>query len=527
MKNKTANFVLKGATTLTIAALVGKILSAIYRVPFQNLVGNRGFYIYQQIYPIYGIAMTIGLTGFPVYISKIIAKETSDTKKKQQATSLLKILFLFGILVFAVLYLEAAEIAQLMGDNKLEELIKCVSWLYLLVPLLSVARGYNQGMQEMMPTAFSQLVEQMVRICIIIVAALFGIAHGWSLYRIGSYAFLGSIVGAICALAFFTSFFKELLKSRHKENLAVMINALKGLLSEGLIICLFAGILVLLQLVDSFTLKKALQTAGYSMQNAENLKGVYDRSQTFLQLGLVISTSFSTSLLPMLIKNQVERDKIKFEQNIQLIYRICIWMSMSVTVGLIILMPSLNKALFSSEQGSTAISISMLTIIFAGIILLDNSILQSTNNYKKNIIVLVSIILIKFLTNYQFTLHMGIVGAALSSVLSMAIGTFLSGTSLKKIGLSRKLNKRFMVRVIGCSIIMTVTVFFILNVLNLTNLLGNSRVGSFIQCIIGVLTGAIFYVGATRYGNLFSEKEWRNIPGGEYVLKIFRKRMNK
>ncbi|WP_240143891.1 polysaccharide biosynthesis C-terminal domain-containing protein [Liquorilactobacillus mali] len=124
-------------------------------------------------------------------------------------------------------------------------------------------------------------------------------------------------------------------------------------------------------------------------------------------------------------------------------------------------------------------------------------------------------------------MHMGIVGAALSSVLSMAIGTFLSGTSLKKIGLSRKLNKRFMVRVIGCSIIMTVTVFFILNVLNLTNLLGNSRVGSFIQCIIGVLTGAIFYVGATRYGNLFSEKEWRNIPGGEYVLKIFRKRMNK
>lgn len=95
MKNKTANFALKGATTLTVAALVGKILSAIYRVPFQNLVGNKGFYIYQQIYPIYGIAMTIGLTGFPVYISKIIARETEQVKKKQQAVILLDILFFF------------------------------------------------------------------------------------------------------------------------------------------------------------------------------------------------------------------------------------------------------------------------------------------------------------------------------------------------------------------------------------------------------------------------------------------------
>lgn len=80
MKNKPASFAIKGATILTFAALLGKILSAIYRVPFQNMVGNRGFYIYQQIYPIYGLAMTIGLTGFPVYISKIIAKEIDEKK---------------------------------------------------------------------------------------------------------------------------------------------------------------------------------------------------------------------------------------------------------------------------------------------------------------------------------------------------------------------------------------------------------------------------------------------------------------
>ena len=183
-----------------------------------------------------------------------------------------------------------------------------------------------------------------------------------------------------------------------------------------------------------------------------------------------------------------------------------------------------KRQLFSSVQGSVAISISMLTIIFAGVILLDNSILQSTNNYKKNIGVLVSIIVIKFLTNYQFTLYLGIVGAALSSVLSMAIGTFLSEMSLKKIGLSRKLSRRFVKKIVVCSVIMVSVVFCILRV---TNSLETSRIGSFIQCIIGVPVGAVFYVGSTRYGNLFSDKEWKSIPGGEYVLKIFKKRMDK
>ncbi|MFT9410850.1 putative polysaccharide biosynthesis protein [Liquorilactobacillus hordei] len=523
MKNKTANFVLKGATTLTVAALIGKILSAIYRVPFQNLVGNRGFYIYQQIYPLYGIAMTIGLSGLPVYISKIIAKEETDTRKKEQATILLEILFIFGLLVFAVLYLGATRIAGLMGDSRLDELIKSVSWLYLFVPLLSVARGYNQGMQEMTPTALSQLVEQLVRICVIITVALLGISHKWSLYRIGSSAFFGSIIGAICALAFFFSFFKEIFKFKYHRNMSVILQAMKGLFSEGLLICFFAGILVLLQLIDSFTLKKALQAAGYSMKNAENLKGVYDRSQTFLQLGLVVSTSFSTSLLPMLIKNRMEHDKLNFKQNIRLIYRICIWTSMAVTSGLIILMPGLNKALFSSEQGSMALSISMLTIIFTGVILLDNAILQSANSYKKNIIVLVAIIAIKFLTNYQFTLHLGIIGAAVSSVLSVAIGTFFSGRSLRKIGLNRQLDRKFIKKVILFSIIMIIVVSL---VISLTNQFGNSRVYSFMQCIIGVVIGAASYVTTTRCGNLFSDREWRSIPGGEYILKISKKRMD-
>nr|WP_252895037.1 oligosaccharide flippase family protein [Liquorilactobacillus satsumensis] len=140
MKKPTENL-FKGAAVLTLAALVAKILSALYRVPFENLVGNTGFYIYQQIYPFYGIAVTFSLTGFPVYISKLISTCTTDEAREKNAYHLFLLLAVFGLGVFGLLQLLAPDLSQLMGDRLLAPLIRSVSWSYLLVPFLAVGRG--------------------------------------------------------------------------------------------------------------------------------------------------------------------------------------------------------------------------------------------------------------------------------------------------------------------------------------------------------------------------------------------------
>ena len=74
MKKINSKGMMQGAIALSIAAFIAKILSAVYRVPFQNMVGNTGFYVYQQVYPIYGIGMTFALTGFPVFVSNVVAE---------------------------------------------------------------------------------------------------------------------------------------------------------------------------------------------------------------------------------------------------------------------------------------------------------------------------------------------------------------------------------------------------------------------------------------------------------------------
>ncbi|MBL3612514.1 oligosaccharide flippase family protein, partial [Bacillus sp. RHFS18] len=112
----------KGAFVLVVAGIVTKILSAVYRVPFQNIVGDVGFYIYQQVYPFLGIAVMLSTSGFPVIISKLM-NDYSDHKQKIMKISALYVTAA-GLVLFALMYAGAAPLAGFMGDARLVMLIR-------------------------------------------------------------------------------------------------------------------------------------------------------------------------------------------------------------------------------------------------------------------------------------------------------------------------------------------------------------------------------------------------------------------
>ncbi len=116
MKNEQVKKTMKGALILSIASLIAKILSAVYRIPFENIVGNTGFYVYQQVYPIYGIGVAFALTGFPVYISKLVAEQRDEATKLRLVQQIFLILCVFSGAIFVGLRVFAPFIALLMGD---------------------------------------------------------------------------------------------------------------------------------------------------------------------------------------------------------------------------------------------------------------------------------------------------------------------------------------------------------------------------------------------------------------------------
>ena len=97
--------VMHGAFILTIASFIAKVLSALYRIPLQNLVGDEGFYVYQQVYPIYGIAMTLALSGLPQFISKYVAERKDPIQRKEALQRLYPLVFWTGIVLWLFTFL--------------------------------------------------------------------------------------------------------------------------------------------------------------------------------------------------------------------------------------------------------------------------------------------------------------------------------------------------------------------------------------------------------------------------------------
>src|SRR5699024_3881253 len=147
---------------LTLAALVAKVLSAIYRVPLQNMVGNEGFYVYQQVYPIYGIGMTFALNGLPSFIGKQVALQNNH----KQSKSLLKKYTVyssdFSLDCVDLIYFGADCIATIMGDGLLAPVIKSVYLMCLLMTGIHLSRSTMQGYNLKTPTTISQVTEQFV-----------------------------------------------------------------------------------------------------------------------------------------------------------------------------------------------------------------------------------------------------------------------------------------------------------------------------------------------------------------------------
>ena len=190
----------RGTIVLTICAFVIKILSVVYRLPYQNLAGDVGFYVYQQVYPFYALAAVMGGFGFPVVLSKMIAEVKKDDYDRRQSmfkTAYLTLGFI-GVSIFLFLLLSGSFIANIMGDPKLKWPLYTISFIFLFMPALASLRGYFQGaFYNMLPTGVSQVAEQAVRVSLILGLSLFLFSNGSGPYAFGEAAAFGSMIAPV------------------------------------------------------------------------------------------------------------------------------------------------------------------------------------------------------------------------------------------------------------------------------------------------------------------------------------------
>ena len=157
---------LKGATILGIAGIFVKLLGAVFRLPLVNWIGDTGMANYGPAYYIYAFLVIVATSGLPVAISKMVS-ESISIGNYYQAHKVFKIsigmMIGIGCLFSAILFVFAPQIASLMNNKDAALGMQMIAPALILVPTMAAFRGYFQGMQNMKPTAVSQVTEQLFR----------------------------------------------------------------------------------------------------------------------------------------------------------------------------------------------------------------------------------------------------------------------------------------------------------------------------------------------------------------------------
>ncbi|WP_022792862.1 polysaccharide biosynthesis protein [Marinococcus halotolerans] len=432
MTNDRSSFVrlLKSVSLLTAAALIGKIFSAVYRIPYQNMTGDIGYYVYQQVYPFYGIAMILALYGFPAVLAGEMVQQKKASERLETMKAAGMVLVSAAASAFVLLFLFAPVVADAMGDGQLTPVLRMTSFVFLLVPVLSLGRGYYQGIGRMEPTALSHVVEQVCRVSFILLFAWAAVSAGLGVYDTGAGAIGASIAGAgvgalILLLLWWFQHRRKPLPFRFRGSGDEYRTMGKKLLIPGVVACLGAMVFLFYQWIDAFTVIPGLEAYGISGREAKETKGVLDRAQPLLQFGTVISTALAAAVLPSLRGKEGV-----FLGGLAL--RISLVIGGAAAVGLYTVAEFVNVMLFENSRGTELMAALAVSLLFSGWIVTANAILQGAGRVRMAAGSIVAGGIIKLVGNIMLIPAFGAIGAAAATIGGLAVTSLLQGKLLQR-----------------------------------------------------------------------------------------------
>ena len=204
-KSKQNQF-LTGAIVLAVAGIICRVLGVIFRIPLTNIVGNFGMGIYQMVFPLYALLLIVSSAGIPIAISKMVAREmTADNKSecKKILFNALILLSVIGLVLSLLFIIFSSQIASLQGNKDVGIIYIAIAPSVFLVCIISALRGYFQGMQNMIPTAVSQIIEQLIKMAVGITLALMFIKTSVIMAVFG--AILAVTISEVVALVYLLS----------------------------------------------------------------------------------------------------------------------------------------------------------------------------------------------------------------------------------------------------------------------------------------------------------------------------------
>lgn len=402
MKLKKNTF-MQGAFIASMGIVISKILGIIYVIPFYAIIGEQGGALYGYAYNIYSIFLSLSTAGVPLAVSKIISEYNAlgYYKEKEVAFKIAKrLLSIIGIICFIILFAFAPQISKLIignvqGGNTPEDIvfvIRVISFSILVVPILSVYRGYLQGHKYITPTSVSQILEQIVRVVIIIVGSYLSLrVFDLKLSTAVGVALFGATSGAICSYLYLVN---KVLKHKKQLNANLDKEQKTSVTTKEIIIKIlcyalpfvFGDVLKsLYNSVDTFLLIRTLVNGlGYAAVDAESIMSIISTWGNKLNMIVIaVGTGFTVSIIPNITHSLVKKDYKDIKNKINKTYKITMFVTIPMVVGLSFLAEPVWQVFYgASKYGPSVFKFSIFISLVTVILSLCTTILLTLKDYK-------------------------------------------------------------------------------------------------------------------------------------------------
>lgn len=533
------NSFIEGTILATLAIIVVKILGMLYVIPFYKIVGSSGGALYSYSYNIYLIFLGISSAGLPDAIAKIISEYNAlnyDDAKVRAYKIGRKLISIISIISFVVLFVFAEEIGMFIiggldGVNKASDVafvVRCVSPAVLLIPFLSITKGYLQGHKYIGPSSFSQFIEQLVRIIVILAGSylVLNVFNGSLSLAIGI-AVSGAFFGGLAAIIYLRcSMKKSNLKMTESDKCDEISNKeiTRKIIKYAIPFVIISIVTHLYNFTDQILVLRTLESMKYDSNVVESIAAsISTWSPKICMIINAMAMGMTMNLVPAIVDAITKKNTLEVESKINKSLSMIVFISLPLSLGLAVLSKSVWTIFYEVNNfGPEILSLMVFSALFGNLYLIVSTICQSLSKYK----LVYKVSLIGFLLNafldvpimylFKFIHFKPYLGSITASIIGYSVSVFIGLHALKKenkIKYTETIKNVFRTLIPG---VLMVLVLVIINKFLPFNVTTYS--GAIITIIINAVIGGFIYIGVSYKMGLIDE-----ILGKEMVKKILKK----
>ena len=445
------------AAILAVSATIVRIMGFAYRLPLTHIIGDEGNGIGGIGHTIYLFFFILSSAGLPVAISKMVSERIAAGRPDEARRVFhisLAVAFLLGSVLTGVLALSSEFIVNMVGSHRSYYALLALAPTVFVVSVMSVFRGYFQGMQNTAPTAMSQLIEQLflavfsVLLAYVFMQMALPYEYGGDPVAYGAAGGqLGKSIGALAGLMFIGGYYlhkrREINQSIHyytvgqknKRQGAFSIVRELGFIAVPLI--LGTAIFSMSNIIDMVMVQRRLEVAGI-MDGAmrEALYGqLVGKYVTITNLPVGISTALAIVAIPSIAASIIKRNHKDVNEKINTAIRISMLISIPSAVGIGVLANQILLLMFPSHpEGGTLLAVGSISILFLAFYQIIAGMLQAVGKLHIPVIAAFVGAFIKIPLNFVLIAHpsINIVGAVISTTVCYAVASGICWHFFKK-----------------------------------------------------------------------------------------------